>query len=85
MAVEPTTILSNMLEPLGNLTPQAASEFAELTIPTSVQDRVGALADKNNDGTITEEERGEYETLVKYGNMLSVIKAKAKKVVTENS
>ena len=85
MNTEAMTLLSDMLQPFGQLTPQAAKEVANLAVPDSVQSRVSVLAEKNNAGTITEEERDEYETLVKYGNVLSVIKAKARKVASDSA
>lgn len=81
----PTILLSDLLQPFENLTPMAAREVADLKFSPSVQARVSELAQKNNDGTITEEELLEYETVVKYGNVLSVIKAQARKVLAESA
>lgn len=78
-----TSIISEMLQPLGSLTRQAASEIAEIRVPETVQDRVAELADKHNQGTISDEELAEYEQYVRVGNVLSVIKAKAKKVLAD--
>lgn len=72
-------ILSDMLQPFDGLTPDAAAQVAALKVPANVQARVDVLAQKCNDGMLTDEEQAEYETLVKYGNMLSVIKARAKR------
>lgn len=74
-------ILSDMLQPFAGLTPEAAAQVAALQVPASVQLRIDQLAQKSNDGVMTADERSDYETLVKYGNMLSVIKAKARVAV----
>lgn len=84
MSTQATSILSDILQPFSQLTPAAASEVANLCAPESVQARVAVLAQKNNDGTITDEQRTEYETLVRYGNVLAVIRAKAKSVASES-
>ena len=50
-----------------------------------VQQRVDVLASKCNEGELNDEERGEYESLVRVGNILAVLKAKAKKIVAGQS
>ena len=81
-----TTIINEMLEPLTEaLTPESAGALASFKVSDSIQQRVDTLAEKSNEGTLSDEERCEYETFVKYGNVLSIIKAKAKAVLANNA
>lgn len=78
MNSQPVTSLADIIEPFGGLTPDAAAQVAALQVPEKLQARAQELAIKSNEGTLTPEEQTEYETLVKYGNMLTVIKAQAR-------
>jgi uncharacterized protein YnzC (UPF0291/DUF896 family) len=46
--------------------------------------RVAELGRKSEDGTLTEEERYEYQHLVKVGGFLSLLKSKARRFLDEN-
>lgn len=84
--METTTIISEALRPItDSLTGDVAKQFAELKLTGPVQDRVDVLASKCNEGELTEQEKSEYESLVKVGNILAVLKAKARKIVAEQS
>ena len=78
-ATTQTAIINDMLEPLTEaLTPETARQLADLKAKPSVQVRVDELARKCNEGELTEQERLEYETYVRVGNVFSLLKAKAK-------
>lgn len=85
MEMDSANLLSDMLQPFRALTPQAAAEVADVRVPEAVQSRIAELAQKHNDGVITEDELAQYEAYVKYGNVLAVIKAQAKKAVAGNA
>ncbi|MEQ8847268.1 MAG: hypothetical protein RIC11_05925 [Botrimarina sp.] len=72
-------MLTSLLAPFGELTAATAGELASIEVPEPVQQRVADLAAKRNEGEMTEDELAEYEMLVRYGNVLSVIKAQATK------
>jgi hypothetical protein len=79
-------IIDEMLEPLTEaLSPDAARAFAELKTPASVQSRVDELATKCNEGALTDQERADYEKYVRVGNLFALIKAKAKRVIAQES
>jgi hypothetical protein len=79
-------ILHQMLEPLVEaLTPESARALAEFQAKPAIQARVDQLATKCNEGELTEEERAEYENYVRIGNVLALIKAKARRVLAESS
>ncbi len=87
--MEPTAdsqIIDEMLEPFTQaLTPEMAQCLATLKAKPSVQHRVDELAAKCNDGDLTESERREYETYVHVGNILALLRAKARKIVASNT
>ena len=79
-----TTVLDQLLEPVGrSLTPDLAKELIELRANPEVQDRIDDLADKCNEGTLTEEERGEYESYVQAIHLIGILQRKARKVLAD--
>jgi hypothetical protein len=46
-----------------------------------MQGRIEALADKCTDGSLSPEEREEYETLINVGNFVSILQAKARRLL----
>lgn len=79
-------IIDEMLELLVEaLTPETARLLSQIQAKPSIQARVDQLAVKCNEGALTEEERAEYENYVRVGNLLALIKAKAKRVLAESS
>lgn len=77
-----SAIIDDILEPLTEaLTPEAASVLADFKVSEAVRARVSDLAARANEGELTDAERSEYETHVRYASVLSVIKAKARSVL----
>lgn len=76
-----SAIIDDILQPLTqSLTPESAAVLAGFKVSEPVRRRVSELAAKANEGTLTDEERAEYETHLQYASVLNVIKAKAKAV-----
>ena len=74
-----------MLEPLtDSLTLESAKRLANLKAKASVQVRLDELAEKSNEGTLTQEETEEYETYVRVGSVLNLLKAKARQALSQN-
>lgn len=72
-------IFSRVIDPSNpTMTPEAAKAILELGYAESDHHRMGALALKSNDGTLSPEERREYESYVFVGDLLSMLKAKAR-------
>lgn len=81
-----TAVINDILAPLtDSLTKEAATALAEFKVSENVRLRVSELAQKANEGKLTEAEQSEYETHVHYANVLTVIKAKARSVLSSNS
>jgi hypothetical protein len=57
---------------------------AEFRIAPAVQERVNVLAEKANEGVLTEEERRDYETLINAADLIAILKLKAQRTLTSN-
>ena len=84
MAIDTTpsegTLLDGLLEPFGAcLTPEVARRLVDLQANATTVARVEELADKCNEGTLTPDERVEYESYVQVNQVMTMLKAKARK------
>jgi hypothetical protein len=72
-----------MVDPIGRvLTPEAAKEILDVRADKETQERIDLLADKCNEGSLTSEERAEYQEFVSMFNILTVLQAKAQTVLS---
>ena len=77
-----TTILHRVLEPvLRSLPLEAARQIAHAEADEELQQRVEELACKANEGTLTPEERFEYEAYVDAGDIVATLQAVARKTL----
>jgi hypothetical protein len=75
-----TTALDQLLEPLSRLlNVEAAQKIAEFRIDPAAQARIDELADRCNEGLLTEAERAEYADFVEGIGLINVIKSKARR------
>jgi hypothetical protein len=65
------------------LTPEAARVIARWRVSPPTQARLDELADKCNEGELTPEERSEYESVVKAGNIIAIVQAKARRYLKD--
>ena len=78
MATAPD-LLSTYLVPLAEeLTPSQAEKILAIKPDQELIDRVEQLANKANLGTLTEQERSEYEYYVDVDDAIGLLKAKAR-------
>jgi hypothetical protein len=78
----PANVLSQLLEPVGRLMPvEFARELAALKATPEVQARIDELADKCNEGELTEAERAEYDAYVDAIDVISILQAQARSVL----
>ncbi len=74
-----TQMLDRLLEPVGRcLSDEAAQALADLRADEVAQARVRELAEKCNGGTLTPEERAEYESYVTAAGIVAILQAKAR-------
>lgn len=77
-----SNVLDRLLAPLGrSLPPEFAKELVELRAAPDVQERIDDLAEKCNEGTLTDDERAEYEDYVQAIHLIGVLQAKARSVL----
>jgi hypothetical protein len=80
-----STALNQMLEPLSrSLSVEAAQNILALAIDPALQARIQDLADRSNEGLLSEAEKAEYRGLVEGAEILSLIKLKARRLLKEN-
>jgi hypothetical protein len=60
------------------LTPEAAAFLLRLDFRETDHARLHELAVKAQDGTLTPEERGEYQEYLRVGNVLAILQSKAR-------
>jgi len=78
-----TTALNRLLEPLSqSLSVEAAQQLLGFRIDPAVQDRIDELADRCNEGLLTEDERAEYESYVEGIGLINLLMAKARRVLS---
>jgi len=81
--MDSTTALNRLLEPLSqSLSVEAAQQLLGFRIDPAVQDRIDELADRCNEGLLTEDERAEYESYVEGIGLINLLMAKARRVLS---
>jgi hypothetical protein len=75
-------VLARLLNPVSSLlNRQAAHKLIGLKADRKAQTRVAELADKCNEGELTDDERREYETYVLAGELIAILQVKARLVL----
>jgi len=71
--------LDGLLDPLSRcLDMESARRVIDFEIDPPVLQRIDALAEKANEGALTESERSEYEALINAADFISILKLKAR-------
>lgn len=79
-----TEVLDRLLSPVGRcLTPEVARRLVALRADAEVQSRIDDLADRANEGELTDEERAEYEGYVRTIAFISRLQAQARRFLAE--
>jgi hypothetical protein len=65
-------------------TPETAKLILELRVSEDTQRRIDQLADKCNEGTLTPQERSEYECFVSTFKAITLLQAKARTFLENN-
>jgi hypothetical protein len=61
---------------------EPAQRVAGFRVAPAVQEKVPALAERANDGALTEDERATYEALINAADLIAVLKPKARRMLT---
>jgi hypothetical protein len=71
--------LDGLLEPLSRcLDAESARRVVDFRIDAPVQERIDRLAERANEGILTDSERSEYEALINAADFISILKLKAR-------
>jgi hypothetical protein len=77
-------ILSQLLEPVAQMMPvDFAQKLAALRASPEIQARIDELADRSNEGLLTEKERADYEAYVDAIDVISILQAQARVVIAQ--
>ena len=80
------SVLDRLLEPLGNRMPlEYAKELVEFRASPDVQARIDQLADKCNEGELTDAERDEYDDYLQAIHLIGILQRKAKRVLANGA
>jgi hypothetical protein len=72
------TLLDQFLDPLSRcLDEESARRVVALGVAAPVQERVDILAERANEGLLSDDERAEYEALINTADFISILKLKA--------
>jgi hypothetical protein len=80
-----TGVLDGLLDPLSRcLDAESARRLAEFRVAPVVQERIDILAERANEGLLTEDERAEYEAIINAADFISMLKPKARRNLKSN-
>jgi len=72
--------LDGLLEPFSRcFDAESAQRVAEFRVDSAVQARVDCLAERANEGLLSDDERMEYEAIINAADFISILKLKAKR------
>ncbi|MCU1237041.1 MAG: hypothetical protein JWP63_5008 [Candidatus Solibacter sp.] len=73
------TGLDGLLDPLSRcLDAESSRRVVEFRVDPPVQERIDSLAERANEGTLSDSERSEYEALINAADFISILKLKAR-------
>jgi hypothetical protein len=79
------TPLDDLLEPFSRcLDAESALRVTEFRVDPVVQARIDILAERANEGVLSDDERTEYEALVNAADFISILKLKAGRRLKSN-
>jgi len=79
VALNSNGVLDQVLDPMADcLTPEVAKRILSVSLEPKRQTRIDELAEKANEGTLSEEERREYADYVEAMDVVGILKATAR-------
>jgi hypothetical protein len=78
------TVLDQLLDPLSRcLDAESARRVLALGVSAPVQEKVDTLAERANEGLLTDDERAEYEALINAEDFVAILILKAGRQLSE--
>jgi hypothetical protein len=78
------SVLDQFLDPLSRcLDTESARRILALGVSVSVQERVDTLAERANEGLLSDDERAEYEALINAEDFVAILKLKSRKQISD--
>ena len=75
-----TTLLDRLIEPFAEcLTPESAQKIAALRADDEMQQHLDELAERANQGTLSDADRSEYERILAAFHFVTVMQARARR------
>lgn len=79
-------LLDRILDPFAQcLDAASAQRVIDFGLDPAVQQRVAVLAERANEGTLTEDERADYEALINAADFIAILKLKARRQLSSNA
>jgi len=80
------SLLGRFVDPIASiLTPEVAEKLVQLRADDQLQARFDELADKCNEGKLTDEERSEYDEYISALDFISLLQAKARSMLNRKA
>jgi len=84
--IETDNVLDTLLDPVARcFTLTVARKIASLRIDPETETRINFLAEKCNEGELSEEERAEYEAYVEGLDVIGLLQAKAQAILNRTT
>jgi len=81
-----TDLLDSLIEPFTDcLTPEAAAKIVGVRADSATQARIDELAEKANEGLLTDDERDDYDRLLAWFHIVTILQAKARRVLRDTT
>ena len=79
-------LMDQLIDPLGRcLTPESARKILKLRASARLQTKMARLAEKCNEGSLSEREHAEYANYVSFGTFVALLKSKARQLLANSS
>jgi len=73
-----SSALDSLLDPLSRcLDAESARRVAEFRVSAPVQERIDVLAERANEGLLSDDERAEYDAFINASDFVTILKLKA--------
>jgi hypothetical protein len=81
-----TDLLDQVIEPIADcLTPESAARIVKVRADAATQARIDELAEKANEGLLTDDERADYDRLLAWFHMVTILQAQARRLLRQTA